>query len=67
MLTLNVPEMTVLVGGLRALGVNYQNSSFGILTSTPGKLDNSFFVKLLDYSTEWRMSGDGIYVGYDRK
>jgi len=67
MLTLNIPEMTVLLGGLRTLGVNYKNSQNGVLTSTPGKLDNSFFVNLLDYSTEWKMTDNAQYTGYDRK
>lgn len=59
--------MTVLLGGLRALGVNYKNSSNGVFTTTPGKLDNSFFIKLLDYSTEWRLTDKALFTGYDRK
>ncbi|MFC4892475.1 catalase/peroxidase HPI [Pseudofrancisella aestuarii] len=69
MLNLNIPEMTVLVGGLRVLGANYDNSQEGVFTSTPGKLNNSFFVNLLDFSNEWKKSNkvDGEYIAYDRK
>ena len=66
MLNLSVPEMTALVGGLRSLNVNYKNSSDGVLTTTPGKLNNAFFVNLLDMSTKWDKSGNE-YIGYDRK
>ncbi|AKE21677.1 peroxidase family protein (plasmid) [Francisella tularensis subsp. tularensis str. SCHU S4 substr. NR-28534] len=69
MLDLNIPEMTVLVGGMRALDVNYDNSQEGVLTTTPGQLNNSFFVNLLDMSTQWKKSDkkDGEYIGIDRK
>jgi catalase-peroxidase len=53
-LTLSAPEMTVLVGGLRALNANTGQSSVGVLTKTPGTLSNDFFVNLLDMSTEWK-------------
>ncbi|MDQ0988936.1 catalase/peroxidase HPI [Streptomyces sp. V3I7] len=53
LLTLSAPEMTVLVGGLRVLGANYQQSSLGVLTETPGVLTNDFFVNLLDMGTKW--------------
>ncbi len=53
LLTLSAPEMTVLVGGLRVLGANYAGSSLGVLTDTPGKLTNDFFVNLLDLGTKW--------------
>ncbi len=53
LLTLSAPEMTVLVGGLRALGTNYDNSSLGVLTNRPGQLTNDFFVNLLDLNTSW--------------
>ncbi len=53
LLNLTVPEMTVLVGGLRALGANYDNSATGVLTATPGRLTNDFFVNLLDLRTTW--------------
>ncbi|MFF7975014.1 catalase/peroxidase HPI [Streptomyces sp. NPDC007905] len=54
LLNLSAPEMTVLVGGLRVLGANYQQSPLGVLTSAPGSLTNDFFVNLLDPGTEWR-------------
>ncbi|MEU2880248.1 catalase/peroxidase HPI [Streptomyces sp. NPDC007070] len=59
LLTLSAPEMTVLVGGLRVLGVTHQRSQLGVLTTTPGVLTNDFFVNLLDLGTEWKAtSGD---------
>ncbi|MEW2448301.1 catalase/peroxidase HPI [Streptomyces parvulus] len=59
LLTLSAPEMTVLVGGLRVLGANYQQSQLGALTRTPGVLTNDFFVNLLDLGTTWKStSGD---------
>jgi len=69
LLTLSAPEMTVLVGGLRALNANYDSSSTGILTKTPGKLTNDFFVNLLDMNTAWKATGNNeeIYEGTDRK
>jgi len=67
-LSLTVPEMTALLGGMRALGANADGSSNGVLTSKPGTLSNDFFVNLLDMSNEWRKtSTDGIYEGVDRK
>ncbi len=67
LLTLTVPEMTVLVGGMRALNANYMQSQHGVLTDRAGTLSNDFFVNLLDMSTEWsRSSTDGIYEGHDR-
>ncbi|MBC2900543.1 catalase/peroxidase HPI [Streptomyces cupreus] len=54
LLTLSAPEMTVLVGGLRVLGANHNGSKHGVLTETPGKLTNDFFVNLLDLGTEWK-------------
>lgn len=66
-LDLTVPEMTALVGGMRALGANADGSSHGVLTATPGALSNDFFVNLLDMSTMWRKTGtDGLYEGVDR-
>jgi catalase-peroxidase len=59
LLTLSAPEMTVLVGGLRVLGANHQQSPLGVLTSTPGALTNDFFVNLLDLGTTWRPTGEG--------
>ena len=58
MLTLSAPEMTVLVGGLRALGANAGQSSVGVLTTRPETLTNDFFVNLLDMGTEWRPTSD---------
>jgi catalase-peroxidase len=67
LLTLTAPEMTVLVGGMRAMGANTGQSSHGVLTSTPGSLTNDFFVNLLDMRTEWRPSAnEGVYEGRDR-
>jgi catalase-peroxidase len=54
LLTLSAPEMTVLVGGLRVLGANYQQSPLGVFTATPGSLTNDFFVNLLDMGTTWQ-------------
>ncbi|MBZ9611870.1 catalase/peroxidase HPI [Rheinheimera maricola] len=66
-LDLSVPEMTVLVGGLRALDANYQGAKHGVFTAKPGTLNNDFFVNLLDMSTVWKKSAtDGIYDGFDR-
>jgi catalase-peroxidase len=68
MLTLTVPEMTVLVGGLRVLNANAENVKHGIFTNKPGTLSNDFFVNLLDMSTKWEKSkDDGIFEGKDRK
>lgn len=69
MLNLNVPEMTVLVGGLRALNANYKDSQEGVFTAKPGELNNAFFVNLLDMSTAWKPSDkvNGEYIGYDRQ
>jgi catalase-peroxidase len=67
-LTLTVPEMTVLVGGMRALDANAGHSQHGVFTSRPGTLSNDFFVNLLDMSTKWSKSSsaEGIYEGRDR-
>ena len=66
-LTLSVPEMTVLVGGMRALDANAGHSQHGVFTPRPGILTNDFFVNLLDMSTQWSKSAtDGIYEGRDR-
>lgn len=68
-LTLTVPEMTVLVGGMRALDANEGGSKLGVLSSRPGVLTNDFFVNLLDMSTKWSKASadDGVYEGQDRK
>lgn len=66
-LDLTVPEMTVLVGGMRALNANAGGSSNGVFTDKPGQLSNDFFVNLLDMSTRWsKAKKDGIYEGHDR-
>ena len=69
MLNLTVPEMTVLIGGMRALNANSGQAEYGVFTTNPGVLTNDFFVNLLDMSTKWRKSDNlpGIYEGYDRK
>ncbi|KAB8219097.1 catalase-peroxidase [Aspergillus novoparasiticus] len=69
LLTLSAPEMTVLVGGLRALNANYDGSAHGVFTTRPGQLTNDFFVNLLDMNTSWKASGSGndIYEGTDRR
>ena len=66
LLTLTAPDMTVLVGGLRVLGANIDNSKHGVFTQKPGTLTNDFFVNLLDMGTEWKPAGD-TYEGHDRK
>lgn len=67
-LGLNVPEMTVLVGGMRVLNANFDGSSLGVLTKTPEVLTNDFFINLLDMSTTWKKDQNnvGVYQGYDR-
>ena len=66
LLTLSAPELTVLVGGLRVLGANFNQSAHGVLTSNPGALTNDFFVNLLDMGTEWAPTAEeGIYEGKD--
>jgi catalase-peroxidase len=69
LLTLNAPEMTVLLGGLRALDTNFDGSKHGVFTDRPGYLSNDFFVNLLDMGTEWKMrtSDKELYEGRDRK
>jgi catalase-peroxidase len=68
MLTLTPPEMTVLIGGLRALGANHGGTQHGVLTDRPETLTNDFFVNLLDMSTEWKtsQSSENVYEGRDR-
>jgi catalase-peroxidase len=69
LLTLTVPEMTVLIGGMRALDANWDGSGHGIFTETPGQLTNDFFVNLLDMSTEWKATDvtKEVFEGKDRK
>ncbi len=67
-LELTVPEMTVLVGGLRALNANIGGVKHGVFTNNPGTLNNDFFINLLNMSTKWQKTSEkGIYEGIDRK
>jgi catalase-peroxidase len=69
LLTLTAPEMTVLIGGMRALNANFRNSRHGVFTQRPESLTNDFFVNLLDMGTEWKAvstAGD-VFEGRDRK
>ncbi|HEY4609454.1 MAG TPA: peroxidase family protein, partial [Ilumatobacteraceae bacterium] len=68
MLNLTAPELTVLIGGLRALNVNHGGSKHGVFTDRPGVLTNDFFVNLLDMGTEWKPSEstENVYEGRDR-
>ena len=69
MLTLTAPEMTVLIGGMRALNANFGQSQQGVLTDRPETLTNDFFINLLDMSTEWQPSDskEHVYEGVDRR
>jgi catalase-peroxidase len=69
LLTLTAPEMTVLIGGLRALNANFGQSAHGVFTKRPGTLTNDFFVNLLDMNTKWQKSAASAHVleGRDRK
>jgi catalase-peroxidase len=67
LLTLTAPEMTVLVGGMRALNANFGQSKHGVFTNRPGTLTNDFFVNLLDMGTKWEASStEGVFEGRDR-
>jgi catalase-peroxidase len=68
LLTLTAPEMTVLVGGMRALTANFGRSEYGVFTKRPGKLTNDFFVNLLDLRTTWQKSAtsEGVLEGRDQ-
>ncbi|WP_255712420.1 catalase/peroxidase HPI [Dyadobacter sp. CY351] len=68
LLTLTAPELTVLVGGLRALSINFDGSKNGVFTERPGKLTNDFFANLLDMNTSWKAMGEDkeVYLGSDR-
>jgi catalase-peroxidase len=68
LLTLTAPELTVLIGGLRAININFDGSKHGVFTSRPGQLTNDFFVNLLDMRTAWKAAAGGreIYEGSDR-
>jgi len=69
LLTLTAPELTVLIGGMRALSTNYDGSEHGIFTDRPGQLSNDFFVNLLDMRTVWKAATDDreLYQGFDRE
>ena len=69
LLTLSIPEMTVLVAGMRALGTNYDASKYGVFTDTVGALSNDFLVNILDFSTTWKATSndDTLFEGSDRK
>ncbi|WP_419494201.1 catalase/peroxidase HPI [Chryseobacterium bernardetii] len=69
LLTLTAPELTVLVGGMRALDTNFDGSKHGVFTHRPGALTNDFFVNLLDMGTQWKAMSDDkeVYIGTDRK
>jgi len=69
LLTLTAPEMTVLIGGLRVLGNNWDQQNHGVLTNSPGVLNNAFFVNLLDISNSWSAtsSSQDLFVAKDRK
>ncbi|MDQ1855450.1 catalase/peroxidase HPI [Chryseobacterium sp. WLY505] len=69
LLTLTAPELTVLIGGMRALDANFDGSKHGVFTSRPGVLTNDFFVNLLDMGTQWKAMSDDreLYIGTDRK
>jgi catalase-peroxidase len=69
LLTLTAPEMTVLIGGLRVLGANYDGSNNGVFTDKPGMLTNDFFINLLDMGTTWKANSndDTLFEGSDRK
>jgi catalase-peroxidase len=69
LLTLTAPELTALIGGLRAININVGDSKHGVLTDKPGALTNDFFVNLLDMGTEWKATSDtkDVFEGRDRK
>ncbi len=68
LLTLTAPEMTTLIGGMRALNANFAQSRHGVFTDRPGTLTNDFFVNLLDMRTDWRPTSDeNVFEGHDRR
>ena len=69
LLNLSAPEMTVLVGGMRVLGTNFDNSKHGVLTKNVGKLSNDFFINLLDMKVKWKETSkkEDAFEGRDRK
>ena len=68
LLTLTAPELTVLVGGMRVMGANYDHSKHGVFTNTPGALTNDFFTNLIDFGTTWKASesNKNVFEGRDR-
>jgi catalase-peroxidase len=69
LLTLTAPEMTVLIGGMRVLNANFDNSDYGVFTNRPGMLTNDFFVNLLDMGTAWKPASEAneTFEGFDRE
>ena len=69
LMKLTAPEMTVLIGGLRAININFDNSDNGVFTKKPGKLTNDFFINLLDMNTTWKETSkkEDFFQGQDRK
>ena len=69
LMKLSAPEMTVLIGGMRVLGTNFDNSKHGVFTKEPGSLTNDFFVNLLDMNTRWKETSkeEVLFEGIDRK
>jgi catalase-peroxidase len=68
MLRLTIPEMTVLLGGMRSMGIHFDNANTGILTSTPGQLNNAFFTNLLDMKYTWKKDeNQDVYFGTNRE
>ncbi|MDA9663372.1 catalase/peroxidase HPI [Candidatus Pelagibacter sp.] len=69
LLKLTAPEMTVLIGGMRVINTNFDNSSYGVFTKTPGKLTNDFFINLLDMNITWKETSEkeDFFEGRDRK
>ncbi|MGL5649571.1 MAG: catalase/peroxidase HPI [Clostridium sp.] len=66
LLKLTAPELTVLLGGLRVLDINYEGSKAGVFTDKPGSLTNDFFVNVLDMATMWKKNSENSFVGIDR-
>ena len=66
LLNLTAPEMTVLVGGMRVLNTNYDESKHGVFTNRPGVLTNDFFTNLIDYNTTWKATEQNSFEGTDR-
>ncbi|MNI75433.1 Catalase-peroxidase [compost metagenome] len=69
LLTLTAPELTVLIGGLRVLDINFDGAKHGVFTQNPGQLSNDFFVNLLDMNTAWKATSEDreLYIGSSRQ